>query len=184
LAQGLLEIAGTEPSGSNPMPHISANTVKHKTAGGFTLAEILISLLVFSLVSSGIIYGYVQANRMVQWSSISLAAQSYASQGAEQARAANWNPHGYPMTSNFPGAFDELPDTNEVFSGTNYVLDVPSKGFPGSSDFAFYVTNYVTITTISVNPYVRQIRSDAVWQFYLTGQIYTNTSILVRTSNQ
>jgi hypothetical protein len=88
------------------------------------------------------------------------------------------------MTSNFPGAFDELPDTNEVFSGTNYVLDVPSKGFPGSSDFAFYVTNYVTITTISVNPYVRQIRSDAVWQFYLTGQIYTNTSILVRTSNQ
>jgi len=155
-----------------------------KNAPGFTLVELLVALLIFTLVSSGIIYGYVQANRLVQWSSISLAAQSYALQGAEQARAANWNPRGFPLTSNYPGAFDELPPTNEVFCGTNYVLDVPSKGFPGSSDFAFYVTNYVAITNLSSNPYVRQIRSDAVWQFYLTRQFYTNTSILLRTANQ
>ncbi len=155
-----------------------------KRATGFTLVELLVALLIFTLVSSGIIYGYVQANRLVEWSSISLAAQSYASQGAEQARAANWNPHGYPMTSNFPGAFDELSPTNEVFGGTNFVLDVPSKGLPGSSDFAFYVTNYVAVTNLSLNPYVRQIRSDAVWQFYVTGQRYTNTAILLRTSNQ
>ena len=83
-----------------------------------------------------------------------------------------------------PGAFDELPPTNEVFSGADYVLDVPSKGLPGASDFAFYVTNYVSVTTLSANPYVRQIRSDAVWQFYLTGNVYTNTSILLRTANQ
>ncbi|HWY31888.1 MAG TPA: type II secretion system protein [Candidatus Acidoferrum sp.] len=151
---------------------------------GFTLVEILVALFVFMMVSSGIIYGYVQANRMVQWSSISLAAQSFASQGAEQARAANWNPNGYPMTSNFPGAFDELAPTNEVFSGSNYVLDVPSKGAPGSSDFCFYVTNYVTVTSLSVNPNLRQIRSDAVWRFYLTGTLYTNTTIILRTSNQ
>jgi type II secretory pathway pseudopilin PulG len=155
-----------------------------KALVGFTLVEILVALFVFLMVSSGIIYGYVQANRMVQWSSISLAAQSYASQGAEQARAANWNPNGFPMTSNFPGAFDELPPTNEVFSGSNYVLDVPSKGMPGSSDFCFYVTNYVTVTNLSVNPNLRQIRSDAVWRFYLTGTLYTNTTIILRTSNQ
>jgi len=166
------------------MSSLFANSTKRKAAAGFTLAEILVCLLVFGLVSSGIIYGYVQSNRMVQWSSISLAAQSYASQGAEQARAANWNPRGYPMTSNYPGAFDELPPTNEVFGGTNNVLDVPSKGTPGSSDFAFYVTNYVTVTNLSSNPYLRQIRSDAVWEFYLTGVLYTNTSILLRTANQ
>lgn len=88
------------------------------------------------------------------------------------------------MTSNYPGSFDELPPTNEVFSGTNYYLDVPSKGFPGASNYSFYVTNYITITNISVNPYVRQIRSDAVWTFYVTGKVYTNTTILVRTANQ
>ena len=155
-----------------------------KFAAGFTLVEILVSIFVFMLVSSGLIYGYVQANRMAQWSSLSLAAQSYASQGAEQARAANWNPNGYPMTSNFPGAFDELSPTNEMLSGANYVLDVPSEGLPGASDAAFYVTNIVSVTDISVNPRVRQIRSDVVWQFYLTGNYYTNTCILLRTANQ
>lgn len=136
------------------------------------------------LVSSGIIYGYVQANRTAEWSSLSLAAQSYASQGAEQARSANWNPNGFPMSSNYPGSYDELPPTNEVFGGTNNVLDVPSKGIPGSTNFAFYVTNYVSVTNLSINPYLRQIRSDAVWSFYLTGVLYTNTTVLLRTSNQ
>jgi type II secretory pathway pseudopilin PulG len=166
------------------MLFIVTNQKTRAALDGFTLVEILVALFVFMMVSSGIIYGYVQANRMVQWSSISLAAQSYASEGAEQARAANWNPNGYPMTSNFPGAFDELSPTNEVFSGVNYVLDVPSKGMPGSSDFCFYVTNYVTVTDLSDNPKLRQIRSDAVWRFYLTGTLYTNTTILLRTSNQ
>ena len=156
----------------------------HGSVAGFTLVEILVATAIFVLVSSGIIYGYVQANRMAQWSAISLAAQAYASQGAEQARSANWNPHGYPMTSNYPGAFDEISPTNEVFGGTNCILDVPSKGSPSSTNFPFFVTNYVTITNVSVNPYVRQIRSDAVWQFYVTGNLYTNTTILLRTANQ
>lgn len=154
-------------------------------AAGFTLAEILMSLLVFSLVSGGIIYGYVQLNRAVQWSAISLAAQSFASQGAEQARAANWNPRGYPMTSNYPGAFDELTaPTNYVLGGTNYVLDIPIKGTPSATDFAFFVTNYISITNVSANPPLRQIRADAVWNFYLTGKTYTNTAILLRAPDQ
>jgi type II secretory pathway pseudopilin PulG len=173
-----------ELHGSDPMPHFFTKTARRTAESGFTLLEILVSLFVFMLVSSGIIYGYVQVNRMAQWSSISLAAQSFAAEGAEQARSANWNPKGYPMSSNFPGAFDELPPTNEVLFGTNYVLDVPSKGMPGSADYDFYVTNYVSITNLSSNPYVRQIRSDAVWIFYLTGVRYTNTAILLRTSNQ
>lgn len=154
-------------------------------AAGFTLVEILVSLLVFSLVSSGVIYGYVQLNRATQWSAISLAAQSFASQGAEQARAANWNPRGYPMTSNFPGSFDELAaPTNYVEGGTNNVLDIPIKGTPSSSDFAFFVTNHISISNISLNPPLRQIRADAVWTFYLTGQTYTNTAILLRAPDQ
>lgn len=162
---------------------VTAN--RRRKAAGFTLAEILISLMVFSLVSSGIIYGYVQVNRAAQWSAISLAAQSFASQGVEQARAANWNPRGYPMTSNFPGSYDELAaPTNYVLSGTNYILDVPIKGTPSSANFAFFVTNYISITSVSPDPPLRQIRADAVWQFYLTGQVYTNTAILLRAPDQ
>jgi type II secretory pathway pseudopilin PulG len=184
LAYGLLNCFRMELHGSDPMPHFFTKAARRTTESGFTLLEILVSLFVFMLVSSGIIYGYVQVNRMAQWSSISLAAQSFAAAGAEQARSANWNPKGYPMSSNFPGAFDELPPTNEVLFGTNYVLDVPSKGMPGSADYDFYVTNYVSVTNLSSNPYVREIRSDAVWIFYLTGVRYTNTAILLRTSNQ
>jgi type II secretory pathway pseudopilin PulG len=160
---------------------------KCRRTAAFTLVEIVVSLLVLGLVSSGLIFGYVQTNRMVQWSAISLAAQSFAMQGAEQALGANWNPHGFPMTSNFPGAFDELPPTNYILAGTNYILDVPIKGTPAATDFAFFVTNYVAITDVSPpngNPPLRQIRSDAVWRFYITGQIYTNTAIIQRGPDQ
>src|SRR5208282_4180130 len=52
---------------------------------GFTLAEVLISVLIFGMVVGGLIYGYVQVNRMAAFSSMSLAAQSFASQGLEEA---------------------------------------------------------------------------------------------------
>src|SRR5271169_6680666 len=74
----------------------------------FTLIEILISFLIFGMTVSGLIYGYVQANRMAELSSMSLAAQSYASQGLEQARSAQWNSQGWPPT-NGAGTDDEIP---------------------------------------------------------------------------
>ena len=43
---------------------------------GFTLIEILIAFLIFGMTVSGLIYGYVQANRMAEFSSMSLAANS------------------------------------------------------------------------------------------------------------
>lgn len=154
---------------------------KQKRNAGFTLAEILMAFGIFTLVASGMIYGYVQSNRMAEWSALSLAAQSYASQGAEQARAADWRPRDYPAT-NGPNTMDELPPTN--LPPTRNVFDIPMKGNPSSSDFAFFVTNRVTITTVTLNPPLRQIRSDAEWKFYLTGQKYTNTVILLRAPDQ
>ena len=69
---------------------------KTRCQSGFGLIEILISIGILVTVFSGIIYGYVQANRMSEWSSMSLAAQSYASEGAEQVRAGNWSPRAWP----------------------------------------------------------------------------------------
>ncbi|HEU6448362.1 MAG TPA: hypothetical protein VFV23_08000 [Verrucomicrobiae bacterium] len=138
------------------------------------------ALFVFLIATSGVIYGYVQTNRLALWSSMSLAATSYASQGAEQARAADWRPWDYPAT-NGPGTMDELPPTNYVRVD---IMDIPSKGAPDSTDYTSWVTNYVSITTYSVNPPMRQIRSDCVWTAPQSGRLITNTIILLRGPDQ
>ena len=152
---------------------------------GFTLVEVLVALLIFALASAGLIYGYVVSNRLAEWSAMSLAAQSTASQGAERARSANWRPYYYPPATG-PGTMDELPPgTNgaPVIVDVDY-LDIPTKGTPGKSDFDSWVTNYVWVTEVSSNPHLRQIRSDAVWTFPLTHQTFTNTIILLRAPDQ
>ena len=63
----------------------------------FTLAELLISIAILAMVMAGVIYGYAQANRFAEWSSMSLAAQSYALQGLEQVRAAKWDLWANPV---------------------------------------------------------------------------------------
>ena len=152
-----------------------------KQADGYALGEVLLAFGVLSLVFVGLIYGYVQANRMAEFSSMSLAAQSYAAQGAEQARAADWQPRAYPPTTG-PGSSDELPNNS---SFTNYdIMDIPIKGSPTNVDYSFFVTNIVTVTEISPNPKLRQIRSDCRWIFPLTGQLQTNTVILLRAGDQ
>ncbi|HXR04763.1 MAG TPA: prepilin-type N-terminal cleavage/methylation domain-containing protein, partial [Verrucomicrobiae bacterium] len=50
-----------------------------KLERAFTLIEVMIGFFIFGLVTAGMIYGYVEANRMAEWSSQSLAAMSYAS---------------------------------------------------------------------------------------------------------
>jgi len=164
-----------------------ARAIERAGSVGFTLVEILVSFLVFTLSIAGLIYGYVQANRMAEWSSMSLAAQSYASQGLEQMRSAQWN-WEQGVTTNGPGTDDELPlspsgNATNGFYSTNQVdtLDVPTTGAP------IYVTNYITVTNVFFNNYstpLRQIRSDAVWRFPLDGRLCTNTVITLRAPDE
>ena len=102
----------------------------------FTLVEVLMAVVIFAMVVSGIIYGYVQANYSAEWSSMSLAAQSLASQGMEQARAAQWNSQTWPLATN-SCLTDQLWVSNYVgatwtttFSGSNYAMDIPATGAP------------------------------------------------------
>jgi prepilin-type N-terminal cleavage/methylation domain-containing protein len=162
-----------------------AQSKKRTRCPGFTLVEILISFVIFGMITSGLIYGYVTANRMAEWSCMSLAAQSSASQGAERARAANWRPNDYPPATG-PGTMDELPASTNgrpVFTNVDF-FDIPTKGDPSSTNFNSWVTNYVWVTNVSLNPPMRLIRSDAVWRFPVTGVAYTNTIILLRAPNQ
>lgn len=146
---------------------------------GFSLAEVLVAFAILMLATAGLISGYVQANRMAEWNSMSLAAQAFAHQGAEQARAADWRPRDWPPT-NGPGTMDELPPTN--YTQVDY-MDVPVQGYITNSQGTI-ITNSTTITTYSSNPTVRQIRTDCIWTFPLTGKLQTNTVILLRAADQ
>lgn len=145
----------------------------------FSLIEVMIAFLIFGLVTAGILYGYVQANRIAEWSSMSLGAQSFASQGVEEALAAKWD-----MQANNQVVADLLPPisftapTNIVQPDTN---DVPQSGAP------LLLTNYVSISwkdNLTNGPYLRQIKSQVVWRFPLTGKFFTNTIILLRSPDQ
>jgi len=150
-------------------------TPKKNRRLGFSLIEVMVSFAIFTLVISGLVYGYVQVNRTATWSSCSLAAQSIASEGLERARAAQWNELGsgddWPPATNGSGVVIATLDTN-------CTLDVPSTGT------LIYVTNFIYVSTVSVSPPLRQIRSDCVWNFPLTNQRCTNTAISLRAPDQ
>ena len=156
---------------------------KRIAANAFTLVEVMIGFCIFGMVTSGMIYGYVQANRIAEWSSQSLAAMSYASQGMEQMRSAQWCAEEF-STGSGQGTTDVLLMTNQPDGSwgywTNQVdsLDIPTTGAP------IYVTNYLYVTSISTNPPLRRIVSKVVWTFRLTGELFTNTIITLRAPDQ
>ena len=140
----------------------------------FTLVEVLIAFALMMMVLAGVFYSYAQADRVAQWSAMSLAAQSYASQGLEAVRSAQWDTQ---VDTNG----DQLPATNSSTTalppqlGT---LDVPQTGAP------ITVTNYIYETTNQVSPPLREIRSVVVWTFPLTGKKFTNTVVTLRAPDE
>lgn len=139
-----------------------------RSRGGFTLAEIVITIAIVALVVQGTILGYVFSAQRAEWSAYSLAAQSSAMQGVEQMRAAKWDPQAWPVA-------DELPPTNY---SQLVILDVPV-----ATSNAVYATNFVRLTTVSVNPPLRQLRTDCVWKLMKRGP-FTNTVITQRAPDQ
>lgn len=159
---------------------------KRNRLNGMSLVEVVISLAIVVLTLSGVFYAYVQMNHMAEWSSMSLAAQSYANQGIERAKAAQWY-YQTPYTSG-QGTGDELPavatDAPPVF------VEVDTNLIPQTGQI-LVVTNKIYITTnrpaggsVVIGPLVRQIRSDVVWTFPSTGKVFTNTAITLRARSQ
>lgn len=136
---------------------------------GFTLPEVVISLAISVIAFSGIIYAYINTAERAEWSAYSLAAQSLAMQRIEQARAAKWDPLGYP-------AVDDLIAAN--FTNEINILDIPI-----SKKNIVYATNITAITVISTNPPLKMIRSDCVWNF-MGRRNFTNTVITYRGPDQ
>jgi type II secretory pathway pseudopilin PulG len=150
--------------------------VEHKPRvlrAAFTLIEVLISFAILALVVAGVIYGYAQTNRFAEWSSMSLAAQSYALQGLEQLRAAKWDLQANPAIDDWPvppGGTTNLPPQTDI-------MDVPMTGGQLTN---CWVTNNIKLIQLSTSPQLREVWSQCVWTFPITGRVYTNTVITYR----
>ena len=154
--------------------------------GGFTFGEVLVAFGVFTLGIGGLMYGYVQVNRIAEMSAMSLAAQSFASQGLEEAKTVQWVYVRWPSTN--ADSADPFWTDPTSLGYTNLppqvdTLDIPTSGSP------IYVTNYVTVSNVCVslnpgNPPLRQITCQCVWTFPLDGTLCTNTAISLRAPDQ
>jgi len=156
-------------------PSKAAGSKSHVACAAFTLIEVMIGFFIFGLVTAGMIYGYVEANRIAEWSSQSLAAMSYASQGMEQLRSAQWSAEEF-STGSGSGTTDFLGTSTNIVQ-TDY-LDIPSSG----SQIA--VTNIMTATQISINPPLKLLVSQVVWTFRPSGKVFTNTMVTLRAPDQ
>ena len=140
---------------------------------GFTLAEVMVSLAIVTLLFGGMLAGYIQLARKSEWSGLSLAAQSVGIQIIEQARSAVWDP---TISKN------ELTNMNLLGwsyntgtkVGTGYstsVLDLPVTGTN-----IVMVTNFVTVRMYSLtgftNAQVQMVTVNTVWPFQ--GKLFTN----------
>ena len=110
-------------------------TDKRKASTAFTLVEVVMSIGILALVMGGMIYGYVQTNHRAEWSSMSLDAQSFATEAIEQVRAAQLALGGGTAINQLL----QLPFSNGTYTRTNTML-IPSTG---------RLTNVVTTVTIS-----------------------------------
>jgi prepilin-type N-terminal cleavage/methylation domain-containing protein len=160
--------------------------------GAFTLVEVLISIVLLAMVLAGVCYGYSEANRIAIWCSMSQAAQSFALQGMEQARAALWNPWDEYTNTGY-GTEDELPPSAYAVFTQQDFMDIPMKGVPYTStatNYTYFQTNYVYITKVTNSSsgtfycQLRQITSTVVWTFPYTGKTWTNTVVTLRASDQ
>jgi type II secretory pathway pseudopilin PulG len=142
---------------------------------GTTMIEVVMAITIAALVFAGVITGFTTSSQRAEWTAYNLAAQNLAQQGAEQARAASWDPLALVPV-------DNCTQTNFPPVGTN-MLDVPISGTNIT-----YATNTWTITTVSTNPYpLKMIRVDCTWRFQPPGRpaaIFTNTVATYRSPNQ
>jgi Tfp pilus assembly protein PilV len=173
LARQLLFKSRTVMNVANSLekPRRSASRVDPLSAHlqAFTLAEVLLSLLIVGVSLGGILSVYIESAVASDWSAHSVSAQMNALNGLELCRAAKFDPRGTPPT-------DLLVSSN--FPQRTFVLDVGT-----SVGAATYATNTTTIVALSTNPPLKMVRVDCTWYYRRKG-LYTNTAITYRAANQ
>jgi prepilin-type N-terminal cleavage/methylation domain-containing protein len=147
---------------------------------GFTLVEILFSVVIIAMVFSGVILAYTQASYRAEWTGYSLAAEALAMKQIEQARSARFdlvNPDTSQRLQIYSlNLLNSNLTSSKVLTGYSWTnLDLPSAGNLNS----LRATNYVTLRPIT-NNYSSgtnlMLKVETVWQFtWKTTKFYTNT---------
>jgi Tfp pilus assembly protein PilV len=156
---------------------ISNRPASRSPRSAFTLAEVVVSVLIASISIGGIIYAYILASHQAEWSANSSAAQLMAMRRLEQVRAARWDPLAYPEVDNLISA---------NFTNVIAPLEVPQTG----TNF-IWSTNVTTITKITNNAVWKKIQVDCSWAMKGRGGdtnrmwiVATNTVITYRAPDQ
>jgi hypothetical protein len=118
---------------------------------GLTLVEVVIALGISALAVAGIVGGYLFSIASAQKSALSLAAGAKAIERVEETRSAIWSISSFPPV-------DQLVATN--FPDEVVILDQNAAG-----NGITYGTNFTQISQISVDPPLRRIHVDCVWNF-------------------
>jgi len=143
----------------------SNRALRSRGKHAFTLAEVVISVLLAAITIAAVMVGYSQSAGRAEWSGLSYAAQALAIQRIEQVRSAKWDTEA---------GVDEVVSTN--FPPQVTVMDLPISGTN-----VVFATNFTTITTLSATPpLLKMIRVDCVWRFQLRARLYTNTLVTYR----
>jgi prepilin-type N-terminal cleavage/methylation domain-containing protein len=137
---------------------------------GMTLVEVLIALAITGLTLGGIISGYIYCMTSNVKAELMQAGHAKALERIEQTRSAVWAPNRIIPQ-------DDLVATN--FPDLVVSLDLPGDNATNGT----LATIQTTIASISVNPPLRKIHVDCIWQFQGV-ELITNSIETVRAADQ
>lgn len=146
----------------------SLETFAFPTAG-MTLVEVVVAMAISTIAVAAIVTGYLFSITSAQRSALSMAANARAVERIEQTRSAKWDLSSWP-------AVDQLVATN--FPDEVVVLDQN-----GAGTRIIYGTNMTRISQVSLNPPLKEICVDCVWNFN-GSQLLTNTVETCRAPDQ
>lgn len=128
-----------------------------------TLAEVVIALAITGLTVAGVISGYIYCVKATVKAELEQAANAKAMERMETVRSAIWAP--------------TRADPVDQLIASNFPDVVVSLDMAGTNVTGTLATIQTTIAPISVNPPMRMIHVDCIWQFqgvqWLTNSVET-----------
>ena len=142
---------------------------RRRLQAGMTLVEVVVAMAITGMAVGGIVNGYHYCTNSSQKAALMLAANARAMELIEATRSAIWAPDRLP-------AVDQLVDTN--FVSKTVTLDLAGSGAATTP-----ATIETEITQVSINPPLKRIRVNCIWQFR-GAQWVTNTIETCRAPDQ
>jgi prepilin-type N-terminal cleavage/methylation domain-containing protein len=136
---------------------------------GMTLVEVTVAMAIAGLAIGGIINGYNYCTTSSQKAALFLAANARAMERIEETRSAKWDTASSPVV--------------DAVTSANFTNKLISLDISGTGGVILPATVQTTITPVSVNPPLKRIRVDCIWQ-YRGVQWVTNTIETYRAPDQ